>query len=86
MSGASSVGRELSYRFKLIRTTNISSPCSTLTVSGENINDRATTVDAATGELLSCKLFQAGVAKSVYALDSKSSEVTLMSVRVRPPA
>src|SRR5436190_11074519 len=28
----------------------------------------------------------AGVAKLVYALDSKSSEVTLMSVRVRPPA
>ena len=28
----------------------------------------------------------AGVAKSVYAPDSKSGEVTLMSVRVRPPA
>ena len=29
---------------------------------------------------------QAGVAKLVYAPDSKSGEVTLMSVRVRPPA
>jgi hypothetical protein len=30
--------------------------------------------------------FAAGVAKLVYAPDSKSGEVTLMSVRVRPPA
>src|SRR5258708_1810924 len=29
---------------------------------------------------------KAGVAKLVYAPDSKSGEVTLMSVRVRPPA
>jgi hypothetical protein len=31
-------------------------------------------------------LDEAGVAKLVYAPDSKSGEVTLMSVRVRPPA
>ena len=31
-------------------------------------------------------LRKAGVAKLVYAPDSKSGEVTLMSVRVRPPA
>ena len=37
-------------------------------------------------EALYCLTNAAGVAKLVYALDSKSSEVTLMSVRVRPPA
>lgn len=37
-------------------------------------------------DLLSFPSLFAGVAKLVYALDSKSSEVKLMSVRVRPPA
>src|SRR5215213_4683684 len=35
--------------------------------------------------LIMC-ILHAGVAKLVYAPDSKSGEVTLMSVRVRPPA